>query len=130
MTQHELRGGAEAVMTSRALLFVIAPLLILVLPVAVYLTDRSVSNGTLPRSVSVAGIDVAGLSPDEAFTVVRSYEEGLHAEPSAFIVNGMTYELNPNDVGLSINVDLAVEVAASETNYGIVDGFLPWIRSF
>jgi len=25
---------------------------------------------------------------------------------------------------------LAVEVAASETNYGIVDGFLPWIRSF
>ncbi len=116
--------------TSRALLFVIAPLLILALPVAVYLTDRSVSNGTLPRNVSVAGIDVAGLSPDEAFTVVRSYAEGLHAEPSAFMVNGMTYELNPNDVDMSISVDSAVEAAASETNYGIVDGFLPWIRSF
>jgi len=90
MTQHELRGGAEAAKTSRALLFVIAPLLILVLPVAVYLTDRSVSEGTLPRNVSVAGINVAGLSPGEAFTVVRSYEEDLHAEPSSFIVNGMT----------------------------------------
>jgi vancomycin resistance protein YoaR len=116
--------------TSRVLLFVIAPLLILALPVAVYLTDRSVSDGTLPRNVSIAGIDVAGLSPDEAFNVVRSYEEGLHAEPSAFVVNGMTYELNPNDVGMSIDVDSAVEAAASETNYGIVDGFLPWIRSF
>ena len=49
---------------SRSLLFIVAPLLILTLPLVVYLTDRSLNDETLPRNISIAGIDVAGLSPD------------------------------------------------------------------
>ncbi|MFV9672617.1 MAG: VanW family protein [Acidimicrobiia bacterium] len=111
-------------------LFIVAPLLILMLPLAVYLTDRSMSDGTLPRNVSIAGIDVAGLPPDEAFTVVRSYEESLYAEPSAFVVNGTTYELNPNAVGMKIDVDSALSAATAESSHGVLDGLIPWFRSF
>ncbi|MEA3501479.1 MAG: hypothetical protein U9R47_01785, partial [Actinomycetota bacterium] len=115
---------------TRILLFVIAPLLILALPLAVYLTDTSVNSGTLPRNVSIAGIDVAGLRPDEAFTVVRAYQEDLFAEPSAFVVNGTTFELYPNDVGMRIDVDSALSAAISQSDHGILDGLAPWLRSF
>ncbi|MEA2010272.1 MAG: hypothetical protein U9N78_06175, partial [Actinomycetota bacterium] len=69
-------GGDAIVKPGRIFLFVVAPLLVLMLPLAVYLADRSMNNGTLPRNVAIAGIDVAGLPPDEAFTVVRAYQEG------------------------------------------------------
>ncbi|MCL1692237.1 MAG: VanW family protein, partial [Actinomycetia bacterium] len=123
-------GGEATVKASRILLFVVAPLLILMLPLAVYLADRSMNSGTLPRNVSIAGIDVAGLPPDEAFTVVRAYQEGIFAEPSAFTVNGMTYEVYPNNVGMRIDVDSAVATAISQTDHTVLSGFVPWVRSF
>ncbi len=111
-------------------LFIGTPLLILMLPLAMYLTDMSVNNRSLPRNISIAGVDVGGLPPDEAFTVVRSHEEGRHAEPSAFVVNGTTYELSPNAVGMKIEVDSAISAAISESSYGVLDGLIPWFRSF
>ena len=115
---------------SRILLIIVAPLLILMLPFAVYLADTTINSGTLPRNISIAGIDVAGLPPEEAFTVVRAYQEGLFAEPSAFQVNDMTYELYPNDVGMRIDVDSALSAAITQTDRGLLDGLLPWFQSF
>ena len=80
---------------SRLALLVLAPLLILMLPVAVYLADRSMNSGALPRNVSIAGIDVGGLQPDDALTVVRAYHNDLYAEASGFVVNGRAFEMSP-----------------------------------
>jgi len=118
------------VKATRIALFIIAPLVILMLPLAVYLADQSVRDGTLPRNTSIAGLDVAGLPPGEAFTVVRAYEDDLHAEPSLFVINGKTFELDPADVGLFADVNSAVTTATTSADHGVLGGLVPWIRSF
>ena len=114
----------------RTAVLVLAPLLILLLPVAVYATDRWMNSGDLPRNVSVAGIDVAGLTPDEALTVVRAEQDAIYAQPSLFVVNGTTFELDPADVGLTVEVETAVAQVDTAGDDGLIGGLLPWVRSF
>jgi vancomycin resistance protein YoaR len=114
----------------RTAVLVLAPLLILLLPVAVYATDRWVNSGDLPRNASVAGVDVAGLTPDEALTVVRAEQDAIYAQPSLFVVNGTTFELDPADVGLTLEVETAVAQVDTARDDGLIDGLLPWVRSF
>jgi vancomycin resistance protein YoaR len=114
----------------RTAVLILAPLLILLLPVAVYATDRWINSGDLPRNVSVAGIDVAGMTPDEALAVVRAKQEAIYARPSLFVVNGTTFELDPADVGLTVEVESAVAQVDTAGDDGLVGGLLPWVRSF
>jgi len=116
--------------TSRIVLFILAPLMILMLPLAVYLSDRSANTGALPRNVAIAGVDVAGLQPDEALTVVRAYHNDLYAETSRFVVNGRTFELSPAEVGMTIDADSALTEAIASGDHGFLDGIIPWFRSF
>jgi vancomycin resistance protein YoaR len=105
-------------------------LLILLLPVAVYATDRWINSGDLPRNVSVAGVDVAGMTPDEALALVRAEQDAIYAQPSLFVVNGTTFELDPADVGLTIEVESAVAQVDTASDDGLIGGLVPWIRSF
>ena len=114
----------------RTAVLVLAPLLILLLPVAVYATDRWMNSGDLPRNVSVAGVDVAGLTPDEALTIVRAEQDAIYAQPSLFVVNGTTFELDPADVGLTVEVETAVAQVDTADDDGLIGGLLPWVRSF
>ncbi len=114
----------------RIVVLILAPLVILMLPVAVYLVDRSIHDGKLPRNVSIAGVDVAGLPPEEALTVVRTSEAERYAQPAVFVVNGIEFELDPSDVGLDADVDSALSVAVAEADHNVVSGLIPWMRSF
>ena len=104
--------------------------MILLLPIAVYLTDRIASNGEIPRNVSVVGLDIGGLSRDDAIVVIKEYETNLKSEKAQFVVSGSTYELDPLSVGLTANVDEAVDTAMNQRSGGVVGGFVPWIRGF
>jgi len=106
------------------------PALILLLPIAVYLADRTANSGEIPRNVSVVGLDVGGLSRDDAIVVVREYETNLKSEKATFVVSGSTYELDPMSVGLTADVDGAVDVAMNQRSGGVISGFVPWIRGF
>ena len=106
------------------------PFLILLLPVAVYLVDRTVHAGEVPRNVTVAGVPVAGLSESDAVTAVRAYEAELQAEPAVFVVNGRSYELDPTAVGFSVQAEDAVATAMDQRQAGLVAGFMEWLRSF
>jgi len=106
------------------------PALILLLPIVVYLTDRAANSGEIPRNVSVVGLDVGGLSRDDAIVVVREYETNLKSEKATFVVSGSTYELDPTSVGLTADVDGAVDVAMNQRSGGVISGFVPWIRGF
>jgi len=117
-------------MPGRIALLVLAPLLILLLPVAVYATDRWANGGTLPRNVSVAGVDVAGMTPDEALTVVQAQQDAIYGQPAVFVVNGKTFELQPSDIGLTVDVESAVASADTASDDGLIDGLMPWVRSF
>jgi len=112
------------------MLFILAPLLILMLPLAVYLSDRSANTGALPRNVAIAGIDVAGLQPSEALTVVRAYHNDLYAETSRFVVGDRVFELSPAEVGMTIDTNSALTEAVASSDYGLLGGIVPWFRSF
>jgi len=109
---------------------IVAPALILLLPLVVYLMDRAISDGEVPRNVSIAGIDVGGLSRPDAVAVVHSYEAGLQNEEATFVVNDSTFGLDPLTVNLSADVDAAVDEAMRQRAGGFVDGFLPWLHGF
>lgn len=109
---------------------IVVPMLILLLPVAVYLIDRAANQGEVPRNVSVVGLDVGGLSRDDALVVVRAYENDLQNEPATFVVGESEFDLDPMSVGLSANVEEAVDTALDERSGGVVSGFLPWVRGF
>ena len=106
------------------------PALILLLPIVVYLTDQAANSGEIPRNVSVVGLDVGGLSRDDAIVVVREYETNLKSEKATFVVSGSSYELDPTSVGLTADVDGAVDVAMNQRSGGVISGFVPWIRGF
>ncbi|MEA2057487.1 MAG: VanW family protein, partial [Actinomycetota bacterium] len=113
----------------RIALFVAVPLLILLLPIAVYVVDVSANEGTIARNVSVAGIDVSGMSAEEALVAVGAYEDEL-SQPAVFVVNDQTYELDPRAVGLQVTTEEAVAEALQQRQGGLVSGFAPWMRSF
>lgn len=116
--------------TLRIAASIAVPGLILLLPLAVYLVDRAANHGEVPRNVSIVGLDVGGLSRDDATAVVRAYESSLQNETATFVVSGSTYELDPTTVGLTADVGGAVESAFEQRNGGILSGFVPWVRGF
>ena len=114
----------------RTVLLVLAPLLILLLPIAVYAADRSANAGNIPRNVMIAGVDVAGLAPDEASTVVLARQDDLYGDPYLFVVNAKTFSLAPAEVGFAVDVDSGLAAAIATDDHGFVDGFLPWLERF
>ena len=115
---------------SRIIAFVAVPTLLLLLPMVVYLVDQTANHGEVPRNVSVAGVDVGGLSPNDATVVVRAYESNLQAQPATFVVSGSTYELDPTTVGLTADVEAAVTEALNQRRGGLISGFVPWLNGF
>ena len=114
----------------RIIASVAVPALLLLLPFAVYLVDQAANQGEVPRNVSVAGIDVGGLSQDDATIVVRAYESDLQARQATFVVSDATYELDPSAVGLTADVDTAVAEALAQRGGSGLSGFVPWLNGF
>ena len=114
----------------RIIASIAVPALLLLLPFAVYFIDQTANQGEVPRNVSVAGIDVGGLSQDDATVVVRAYETDLQAQEATFVVSGATYDLDPTAVGLTADVDGAVTEALSQRSGGLFSGFVPWLNGF
>jgi vancomycin resistance protein YoaR len=114
----------------RIIVSIVVPALLLLLPLVVYFVDQTVNHGEVPRNVSVAGIDVGGLSKDDATVVVRAYETNLQAQRATFVVSGSTYDLDPSAVGLTADVDGAVAEALNQRSGGLINGFVPWLNGF
>ncbi len=115
---------------TRIIAFVAVPTLLLLLPLVVYFVDQTANHGEVPRNVSVAGVDVGGLSPDDATVVVRAYESNLQGQQATFVISGSTYELDPTTVGLTADVEAAVTEAFNQRTGGLISGFVPWLNGF
>lgn len=114
----------------RIIASIAVPALLLLLPFVVYFVDQAFNQGEVPRNVSVAGIEVGGLSQDDATVVVRAYESNLQAQQATFVVSGSTYDLDPIAVGLIADVDAAVVEALDQRSGGVISGFVPWLNGF
>ncbi len=115
----------------RRTLFIVVPLAILLLPLAIYVADRVASSETIERNVTIAGVPVGGLNLSDASLAVSAYENELRSSTGVFTVNGVVFKLSPISIGLKADVRSAVDAAfAIGRSDGLIGDFVSWIRSF
>ncbi|MEN8233947.1 MAG: VanW family protein, partial [Actinomycetota bacterium] len=96
-----------------------------------YLIDEALHPDRVGRNVSAAGVDISGLSTEDATAAIADYEQRLAATPALFVIEGQDVMLSPTDVDLSVDEDAVVANALSQRRgggfYSDVSG---WVESF
>ena len=110
----------------RALLFTAVPLLILMLPFSVYFIDSAAASDKVARNVTISGVDVARYGRADAMAAIEAHAAQLTSQMATVTVNGMSFELDPSEVGLVFDTETAVDVALEQNQDGITD----WLRAF
>ncbi len=108
---------------SRILLFVAVPVMILLLPLSIYFVDSAAASDKVARNVTIAGVDVARQTEEEAIASVNEHASDLTSSLARVEVNGRIYELDPQDVGLAFDSESAVNEALGLRKEGIGDWF-------
>jgi vancomycin resistance protein YoaR len=115
----------------RSALFALLPIALFLLPAGVFWVDRSIAEGEVPRNVSIAGIDVSGLSYDDATLTIQAYEQQLQTTPAVFTVNDRAFQLDPASVSVEADEVAAVDEAISQrTEGGPISRFWSWLGGF
>jgi vancomycin resistance protein YoaR len=79
-----------------------------------YVGDLVLSSGSVPRGVSVVGVQVGGLGLDEAEQRLRGEIEPRTREPIQVSVGEARSEIDPAAAGLSVDWDATLAVAGSQ----------------
>ncbi len=108
------------------------PLLVAVIAVVAWVAyDERVNDDKIGRNVSAAGIDMSGLSTDEAEAAITSYEEQLATEPATFSVDGEEVTLEGSAIGLEVaEQEIAARALAVRRLGGFFSDFTGWVRSW
>lgn len=118
-------------MKPRTAILTLVPLAILVLPLTVYAIDWAAAADEVPRNISVAGVELGGLSREDAVTAMRAHESLLADTPAVFVVNGKRYQLDPKRVGLALDEEAIVDQAmAMRHGNGLVGRLRAWLEGF
>lgn len=103
----------------------------LVLPLLVFAMARALNGGEIAPNVNAGGVEIGGLSEEDAIARLQAHEAALIAAPAPFAVNGTTFDLDESRVGLDLDEDAAVAAALEARNEGgFLDQFASWVRSF
>lgn len=68
-----------------------------------YATDIIMSEGKVPRGVTVGGVDIGGMSKEQAEARLRNQLEGGTREPVSVSAGNMSSEIDPSTSGLSVD---------------------------
>ena len=118
-------------MKPRFALFALLPIALFLLPAGVFWVDRSIAEGEVPRNVSIEGIDVSGLSYNDAILTIQAYEQQLKTTPAVFSVNDHAFQLDPSSVSVEADEVAAVDEAMAErTEGGSISRFFSWLGGF
>ncbi|MEU7478608.1 VanW family protein [Lentzea sp. NPDC042327] len=79
-----------------------------------YGLDMLVSSGNVPRGVTVAGVDVGGMSHSEAEGKLREAIEPRLSKPVALKAGDVTGELDPKAAGLELDWNATIDRAGSQ----------------
>ncbi|HEX6355117.1 VanW family protein [Actinophytocola sp.] len=82
--------------------------------VVVYGVDLLLSNGEVPRGVTVAGVDVGGESKEDAERILRDEIEPRLQQPLSLRAGDVDAKLNPADAGLTIDWDATLAQAGDQ----------------
>lgn len=82
--------------------------------VLLYGLDLLVTHGNIPRGVSVAGVDVGGMSHAKAEDLLREEIEPRLDQPVAYVAGEVSGEFNPKQAGLALDWDATLEQAGDQ----------------
>jgi vancomycin resistance protein YoaR len=99
---------------------VAAAVLFAVLAVAVLWIAFAGSPARIASGVSIAGVDVSGMTPAQAQVALERRAAAVESTPVAFTAGDETWRLTPRQLGLTVDWAAAVEAARREG-----DGFGP-----
>ncbi|GMQ84694.1 MAG: VanW family protein [Acidimicrobiia bacterium] len=107
------------------------PVLALVAVAAGFVYDERINEDQVGRSVSAAGVDLSGLSVEEAAAAIAGYEQRLAAEPATFSVDGEQVTLVGSAVGMEVDEDqIAAAALESRRGGGLFADFTGWVSSW
>ncbi|MFV9673033.1 MAG: hypothetical protein ACNYZH_07375, partial [Acidimicrobiia bacterium] len=96
-----------------------------------YAYDEVLHPDRVGRNVTASGVDLSGLSTEEALAAVVEYEALLVAAPAPFIVDGEEVVLDPVAVGLSVDEQAVVDDAlAQRRDGGFFYDLVGWVRAW
>lgn len=82
------------------------------------------SSNTIAQGVTIDGVDIGGLSSEEAVRVLKQRSSSALARPVEFVADGRTFRVSAADVGLTPDWSAAVASARQEGDgFGPVRGF-------
>lgn len=79
-----------------------------------YATDLVMSEGTVPRGVSVGGVDIGSMSPDQAEIRLRNQLADQVKTPVTVTAGGLETSVDPVTSGLTVDWDATVEQAGEQ----------------
>ncbi len=104
---------------------------LLLLPLVIFSVARALNEGEIAPNVNAAGVELGGLSEEDALAAMRAFETALRETPAPFSVNEVDLELDPRIVGTAIDEQAAVAQALELRKGGsFIDQFSAWLRSF
>lgn len=114
-----------------AIIIAALPVALVVWASVVYAMDRASNGGEILGPVSVADIELGGLSEEAALQAIADLEARLGALPVPVVIEDHEFELLPSDLGFDIDeqavVSRAMEVGRTG---GVLDQFRSWFRRF
>ena len=82
------------------------------------------SAGTLAGGIRIAGIDVGGLTPQAAVSLLTARSARLASVPARFVAAGASFTIQPQELGVAPDWAAAVSAAQSDGNgVEILQGF-------
>jgi len=103
--------------TRAAVIAAVVGLLLLVGAGAVYAYDRS-QNDTIAEGVRVGGVDVSGMSPEQARAALRSAVLEPLSRPVVVRARGERFTLTPERAAVAVDVDGSIEAALERSRDG------------
>jgi vancomycin resistance protein YoaR len=103
------------------------PVVIVLIIAGMYVYDEVMHPDRVGRNVSAAGVDVSGLSTEDAVAAIAAYEQLLVETPATFVVDEVSVVLDPADAGLEIDEQAIVDEALERRrDGGFFSDFLGW----
>jgi len=81
----------------------------LLLLAAIYLVDLLSTSGEIDRNTTVAGVEVGGLTPEQATAALAGQAMPAYAQPMTVDVHGHQTSLEPSTAGLTADVPATVQ---------------------
>ena len=114
-------------MKTRTRLLVGGAVVLVLLAVGGYAAAYVGAGDQLPRSATISGVDVGGLSPAEAEDALRAGLADAEGRPIQVSVDGRTAEVDPAEAGLQVDHAASVAAAAGERSWAPGELWDHWV---